>query len=106
MIERIMIVYEVREILPEHLPDEILSEGKAIETKPSSFARPGIHFPDNGIDFTQVIEKMTLDLKNQIIVQALEKSNGNKTKAAKLLGLSRSALGRQIEKLRNSNLIP
>jgi len=37
-------------------------------------------------------------LRKQIIRQALEKTGGNKTRAARLLGLSRSALGRQVEK--------
>jgi len=106
VIERIMIVYDIREILPEHLPDEILLEGKAAEAKLPSIAPPGIHLPDNGIDFNQVIENMTSDLKKQIILQALKNVQGNKTKAARWLGLSRNALGRQIEKLRNSNLLP
>lgn len=106
VIERIMIVYDIREILPEHLPDEILSEGKAIEAKPSFPTSLGIQLPDNGIDFNQFIGKFTFDLKKQIILQALEKAKGNKTRAARLLGLSRNALGRQIEKLQASNLLP
>jgi DNA-binding NtrC family response regulator len=101
-----MIVNEVKEILPEHLPDEILSKCKEVDTKFPSITALDIRLPDNGIDFNKIIEKITFDLKKQIILRALDKAQGNKTKAARLLGLSRSALGRQIEKLRGSNLFP
>lgn len=101
VIERIMIVNDVSKILPEHLPVEILSKAKETSTKSSSVTGSWIQLPDDGLDFNQVIANITSDLKKQIILQALEKTNGNKTKASRLLGLSRSALGRQIEKTQN-----
>jgi len=99
LIERIMIVNDVKEILPEHFPDEILAKANGTHTKSSSIVTPLIQLSEEGIDFNQVVDKITLDLKKQIIIQALEKAQGNKTKAARVLGLSRSALGRQIEKI-------
>ena len=42
---------------------------------------------------------MSLDeLNKNLIIQALEMSNGNKAKAAKLLGMSRPAMIYRIEK--------
>jgi two-component system response regulator AtoC len=99
VIERIMIVNNVSNILPEHLPEEILSKAKEASIKSSSITGSWIRFSDDGLDFNQVIGQITLDLKKQIILQALEKTHGNKSRAARLLGLSRSALGRQIEKI-------
>lgn len=101
VIERIMIVNDVSKILPEHLPVEILSKAKETSTKSSPVTGSWIQLPDDGLDFNQVIVNITSDLKKQIILQALEKTNGNKTKASRLLGLSRSSLGRQIEKIQN-----
>jgi DNA-binding NtrC family response regulator len=58
--------------------------------------------PVAGLDFNEFIGKMSLDVKRQIISQAMKRTDGNKTRAARLLGLSRSALGRQLEKIKNA----
>ena len=51
---------------------------------------PEIHVPQAG---------MSLDeLNKNLIIQALEMSNGNKAKAAKLLGMSRPTMIYRIEK--------
>lgn len=101
VIERIMIVNEANEILPEHLPTEILSMAIEAPLKSSSFFDYSIRLPDDGLDINKYVENMALEAKKQIILQALEKTSGNKTRAARLLRLSRSALGRQIEKIKN-----
>ena len=104
VIERIMILNDVKEILPEHLPDEILSKTQSLTTQLSYVKGPWIDLSDDGLNFNEVIEKVTFDLKKHIIMQALEKTHGNKTRAAGILGLSRSALGRQMKKIHNSSL--
>jgi two-component system response regulator AtoC len=103
LIERIMIVNDVREILVEHLPDELVKKTGAGPIHASSIPRISIEVPDEGLDMNQLIGRITADLKSQIIARALEKTAGNRTKAAKLLGLSRTALGRHIHKM-NRNL--
>ncbi|MEW6423646.1 MAG: sigma-54 dependent transcriptional regulator [Bacillota bacterium] len=77
VIERAAIICQGNEILPEHLPKELLSTQK---TTASSI----INFPDQGISLDEV--------EKELILKALEKTGGNQTRAAQLLGITRSAL--------------
>ncbi|MCL6447730.1 MAG: sigma-54 dependent transcriptional regulator [Armatimonadetes bacterium] len=77
VIERAAIICQGNEILPEHLPKELLAAQKTT-------AGPVINFPDQGISLEEV--------EKELILKALEKTGGNQTKAAQLLGITRSAL--------------
>ncbi|SDH69625.1 sigma-54-dependent transcriptional regulator [Desulfosporosinus hippei] len=81
VIERSVILSQGQEIKVQHLPKEI----QKVENKKSD-ADQGLilNFPDKGISFDEV--------ERELILKALEKSRGNQTKAAQLLGLTRSAL--------------
>src|SRR4030043_668963 len=85
VIERAMILIEEDTLLMEHLPIEILGQaskqGGAIE---------GIRIPPEGISMEKVEEAL--------VRQALKMKNGNQTKAAKLLDISRDALRYRIQK--------
>lgn len=74
--ERMVILFSGKTITTENLPGEIKAD---IHNKCASFA-----LPDGGI----VLEK----IEAHFINQAINKSHGNQSKAARLLGLSRSAL--------------
>ena len=76
--ERMLILLSGQTIKPENLPQEIKSHGKA---RPGS---SGFALPEGGI----VLENLEMEL----IQQALDQSRGNQSKAARLLGLTRSAL--------------
>jgi transcriptional regulator with GAF, ATPase, and Fis domain len=54
-----------------------------------------------GIDFAEVTERITRDLKRKIIDSTLELSRGNKTEASRRLGISRYKLIRELKKLGN-----
>jgi len=54
-----------------------------------------------GIDFTLVTERITNDIKRKIIESTLEMSRGNKTEAARRLGISRYKLIREQKKINN-----
>jgi len=54
-----------------------------------------------GIDFTRVTEKITNDIKRKIIENTLAASRGNKTEAARRLGISRYKLIREQKKINN-----
>lgn len=77
VIERSAIICRDKVIRPEHLPRELY-------TSPKSTGNLVIEFPDQGI--------LLEDLEKELILKALEKSGGNQTKAAQLLGITRSAL--------------
>jgi DNA-binding NtrC family response regulator len=85
VIERAMILVENDTLLMEHLPIEILGQaskqGGAIE---------GIRIPPEGIS----MEKM----EEALVKQALKMTNGNQTRAAKLLDISRDALRYRMQK--------
>jgi len=85
VIERAMILVENDALLMEHLPIEILGQaskqGGIIE---------GIRIPPEGISMEKVEEAL--------VRQALKMTNGNQTKAAKLLDISRDALRYRMQK--------
>jgi DNA-binding NtrC family response regulator len=85
MIERAMILGEGDTLLMEHLPIEILGQaskqGGVIE---------GIRIPQEGISLEKVEEAL--------VRQALKMTNGNQTRAAKLLDISRDALRYRLQK--------
>lgn len=85
VIERAMIHGDGDTLLMEHLPVEILGkaskEGEVIE---------GIRIPPEGISLEKVEEAL--------VRQALRLTNGNQTKAAKLLDISRDALRYRMQK--------
>lgn len=84
IIERIALLCDNAIIGVEHLPEEIRS-AEVIEH---------IRMPSDGINF----EKMMEDIEKSYLVQALEKTNGVKTEAAKLLNLSFRSFRHKLKK--------
>jgi len=76
VIERVVLLTDKDEITPENLPAEI--------TGFSAEAKEYPELTDQGIDMEEILS----NLEKQYLLQALEKSNGVKTEAAKLLNLS------------------
>ena len=87
VIERIVVLESCETVLPDHLPKEILYQ-KGIGS--AAAAGPGIMLPETGLSLD--------DVEKNLILQALEKAGGNKTQAAKLLGLTYDSLRYQIKK--------
>lgn len=81
VIERAVILSQGNEIKGHHLPKEIQ---KIENNKTNDSQELILNFPDHGISFEEV--------EKELIIKALEKSNGNQTKAAQLLNITRSAL--------------
>ena len=85
VVERAMILIDEDTLQMEHLPIEILGQasrlGKAID---------GIHIPPEGVALEKVEEAL--------VRQAIKVTNGNQTKAAKLLDISRDALRYRMQK--------
>jgi DNA-binding NtrC family response regulator len=87
VVERIVVLESGDTVLPEHLPKEILYRKDSGRT-----AAPGngITIPEAGLSLDEV--------EKNLILQALGKSGGNKTQAAKLLGVTYDSLRYQIKK--------
>lgn len=83
VIERAVILSQGNEIKTHHLPKEI-QKNEANKNDTPLETGLILNFPDGGISIDQV--------EKQLILKALEKSNGNQTKASNLLGITRSAL--------------
>lgn len=84
IIERTVLLCDSDVIDAEHLPDEISSAAKAEKAV----------VPSGGMD----IEKLMEDTEKAYILNALEKTNGVKTEAAKLLNLTFRSLRHKLKK--------
>lgn len=93
IIERIMILQNIGKVItPENLPAEL---------KTSMQLDVASYMPDlqNTIDFKSTIEQMTNDIRQKILLAALERGKGKKSVAAKLLGISRYTMIRELKKI-------
>ena len=84
LVERILILENGDTILPEHLPPEITNPDR-------SSMRPRYRLPATGISLE--------DVEMEFVRQAMELANGNQTRAAQLLDISRDALRYRLQKL-------
>ncbi|HET9594214.1 MAG TPA: sigma-54 dependent transcriptional regulator [Anaeromyxobacteraceae bacterium] len=86
VIERAFILHaSADEIRPEHLPPELR---KAVPARKQEKLVPQV--PEQGL----VLE----DVEKKLIVEAMERANGNQSKAARLLGISRDTLRYRLKK--------
>jgi DNA-binding NtrC family response regulator len=76
------------EDFPAQAPEAIMSGG---HSNTLSLA-PAISVPDHGLDF----EKTVSQFERSILMQALEKTSGNKKQAADMLGLKRTTLSAKL----------
>ncbi|NIS62931.1 MAG: response regulator [Proteobacteria bacterium] len=86
VIERIVVLESADMILPEHLPKEISNQSIPV----SQMAKDRFVLPPAGLSLDA--------LEKDLILQALQKANHNKTQAAKLLNISYDSLRYQIKK--------
>lgn len=90
IMERAVILSTQSAIIPELLPIEVLRPEAGSATSIRSTGEFNIKLPETGIDLEGV--------ERDLIRQALESVEGNQTKAAKLLGISRYTLIYRLEK--------
>jgi DNA-binding NtrC family response regulator len=89
VIERALLLAESDEIQPADLP-------AAVRAGISSRRGPlGLDIPDAGIDLEEV--------ERSLVLKALEKTEGNVTRAARLLGLTRRTLQYRLEKIQGES---
>ncbi len=93
VIERLVILRGGNEILAEDLPAKIFhSNPLATQSYKTLF-----ELPDLGVDLKQILS----DIEDSLIMQAMNRTRGNKNQASKLLALNRTTL---IEKMKKKNL--
>lgn len=93
VIERLVILRGGNEILPEDLPAKIFrSNPLATQQYKTLF-----ELPETGVDLKQILS----DIEDSLIMQAMNRTRGNKNQASKLLALNRTTL---IEKMKKKNL--
>jgi DNA-binding NtrC family response regulator len=91
-VERIAILKGSGMIMPEDLPEKIF--------RPSiSRSVPSVDIPDDGLNFDTEVETF----EKQLLMQALVKAGGVKSKAANLLHLNRTTLVEKVKKFRLEN---
>lgn len=81
-------------ILPKHLP-AVIRKNNNLNKKQQQI----LEFEDDNLN--QIIKKVEINA----IINALEKSNGNKTEAANILGIHRTSLYKKIEKYEMNDII-
>jgi DNA-binding NtrC family response regulator len=84
VIERAMVLSGEDRILPEHLV------GLTRASTPAPAETAPLRIPDEGINLD--------DVERQLLDEALKKTSGNQSRAARLLGITRSALIYRLEK--------
>jgi DNA-binding NtrC family response regulator len=91
LIERLSVLRGEGEIGPEDLP--AVMRGRPV----TAASAPAI--PEDGLDFREVVDRF----ESELIRQALQQTQGNKNRAAQLLGLNRTTL---LEKIKKKGLEP
>ncbi|MCF6155031.1 MAG: sigma-54-dependent Fis family transcriptional regulator [Candidatus Brocadia sp.] len=92
VIERAVILCKGNAITSEHLPISIVKGASFVEKDKLQTSAKSVSFdiPPHGLSLDA--------LEKQLVTQALEKSKNNKTKAAKLLGLTRGTFRYRLQK--------
>jgi transcriptional regulator with PAS, ATPase and Fis domain len=86
LVERFVVLEDAEVIAPEHMPKWIFGDNLGT----GQITCDKISLPDSGLSLEEV--------EKDLIRQALEKSNSNKTMAAKLLDISYDTLRYQVKK--------
>jgi two-component system response regulator AtoC len=92
-IERAMILEDSSQITPASLPASV---GRATASAAAAAAAPSAFVPPPAPDLGLSLEEN----ERQLILRALEKTNGNQTQAAKLLKITRDTLRYKMKKFK------
>lgn len=98
VIERVMILEDSNQVTTAWLPRDLIKREQVVSASPvitashpTEHASPLFRLPDAGADLEQV--------ELSLVRQAMERSSGNQTRAAELLGISRDQLRYRLKKL-------
>jgi DNA-binding NtrC family response regulator len=98
VVERALILEDADLITTEYLPRDLLAQ--AGQAAPAASAPPRAEGFGGGRDFLLPPQGLSLEgLETSLVRQAIERSGGNQTRAAELLGISRDQLRYRLKKL-------
>lgn len=93
-----MILEDGNEITPKYLPRGLIDETRQPhESRAAALTRSDFSLPQAGVALE--------DVEMSLVRQALERSGGNQTRAAELLGISRDQLRYRMKKLEETQRI-
>ncbi len=87
VVQRGQILCSDNEIRPEDLPEQIRKAGSS-HSQHLSEIEQSIHLPTDGVD----LQAFLSNIERKLVLEALERCNGNQVRAAALLGISRDQL--------------
>lgn len=87
VVQRGQILCSDNEIRPEDLPEQIRKAGSS-NSQHLSEIEQSIHLPTDGVD----LQAFLSNIERKLVLEALERCNGNQVRAAALLGISRDQL--------------
>jgi two-component system response regulator PilR (NtrC family) len=90
LIERAVTLASTDRVSSESLPTL-----KGLSASDSAVGAPAVTLPEQGIDLERVVE----DFERSLIIRALERTDGHRTEAAKLLGVTFRSLRYRLSKL-------
>ena len=93
VIERVCILEDTDIIYPKHISSEIVGYAGSSQTEPEAAAeeeKTTLRIPPEGLSLK--------NLEKDLVIKALQMVNGNQTKAARLLGISRDTLRYKMQK--------
>jgi len=91
VIERALILEDADKITTEYLPGGLLSPSRVAQTSAADAVSTRFVLPEEGISLDEA--------ELSFVQQAIERSGGNQTRAAELLGISRDQLRYRLKKL-------
>jgi two-component system response regulator AtoC len=94
VIERALILEDADQITTEYLPGSLLASPRLEQTATANDGSPRFVLPDEGISLD--------DAELSFVRQAIQRSGGNQTRAAELLGISRDQLRYRLKKLEDA----
>jgi len=96
VIERALILEDADKITTEYLPGGLLTPGRPAPSSTAGTTETRFVLPDQGISLDEA--------ELSFVRQAIERSGGNQTRAAELLGISRDQLRYRLKKLEEAEV--
>jgi two-component system NtrC family response regulator len=96
VIERALILEDSDQITTEYLPGGLLETPRLERTSTDGGAQARFVLPDEGISLDEA--------ELSFVRQAIQRSGGNQTRAAELLGISRDQLRYRLKKLEDAQV--